>query len=119
MEAFMYRCHEQIRRVLELIRANAIGQVRLIRANFAFNAKFNPEARLFNNALGGGGILDVGCYCTSMARLIAGAALDKDVAEPLAVTGYGHLGQTGVDEWAIASASSPAISSPNWPPAYT
>jgi aryl-alcohol dehydrogenase-like predicted oxidoreductase len=55
---------------------------------------------LFSNALSGGGIMDVGCYPVSMARLIAGN-------EPVQVTGAGHLGQTGVDEWAIASLKFP------------
>jgi len=103
MEAFMYRCHPQTARLVELIREGAIGEVKVIEATFSFRAGFDPEARLFKNALGGGGILDVGCYCTSMARLIAGAALGKDFAEPLKVKGVGHLGETGVDEWAIAS----------------
>src|SRR5271170_7337632 len=81
MEAYMYRCHPQINRVLELIRGGAIGDVRAITARFGFQAEYNLEDRLFNRTLGGGGILDVGGYCTSMARLIAGAASGA-VAEP-------------------------------------
>ena len=101
MEAFMYRCHPQIRKLVELLRAKAIGEVRLIRASFGFNAGFNPESRLFKNALGGGGILDVGCYTTSLARLVAGVAQGKDFAEPIDVRGMGHRCETGVDGWAI------------------
>ncbi|MBM4044202.1 MAG: oxidoreductase, partial [Planctomycetes bacterium] len=56
---------------------------------------------------GGGGILDVGCYCTSMARLIAGVALGKDFAEPIAVSGCGHIGQSRVDDYAVASLKFP------------
>ena len=52
--------------------------------------------------LTGGGILDVGCYPVSMARLIAGAANGKPFLEPETVSGVAHLGQSGVDEWAAA-----------------
>lgn len=103
MEAFMYRCHPQTHKVVELIRSGAIGQVKFISATFGFQAGFNPDSRIFNNALGGGGILDVGCYAVSMARLVAGVAQGKDFADPIAVTGTGHLGSTGIDEYAIGT----------------
>jgi predicted dehydrogenase len=61
MEAFMYRCHPQIAKLIELLRKKVIGEVRVIHASFGFHRDFNPEVRLFKNALGGGGILDVGC----------------------------------------------------------
>jgi predicted dehydrogenase/aryl-alcohol dehydrogenase-like predicted oxidoreductase len=102
MEAFMYRCHPQTAKLVELLRAKAVGEVRVIEARFSFGASFNAESRLFRNDLAGGGILDVGCYPVSMARLIAGAALGKDCAEPLEVKGVAHLGQTGIDEYAAA-----------------
>ncbi|HOK80200.1 MAG TPA: aldo/keto reductase [bacterium] len=107
MEAFMYRCHPQTRKLVELLRENIIGDVRVIQASFSFHASFNPESRLFNNNLGGGGILDVGCYCTSMSRLVAGVAIGKEIAEPVELKGCGHLGETGVDEWAVAVAKFP------------
>src|SRR6266705_2911031 len=104
MEAYMYRCHPQTAKLLELIRSGVIGQVRVIQATFSFQANAHPESRLLNNALGGGGILDVGGYCTSMARLIAGAATGQAVAEPLQLAAVGHLNEmTHVDEYAIAS----------------
>ncbi|HEY5646805.1 MAG TPA: aldo/keto reductase [Pseudomonadales bacterium] len=92
MEAFMYRCHPQTDRFLDLIRDGAIGRVCHIDASFGFHAAVDPDSRLFANALGGGGILDVGCYPVSAARLVAGA-------EPVRVTAGGHLGSTGVDHW--------------------
>ncbi|HUV04171.1 MAG TPA: aldo/keto reductase [Armatimonadota bacterium] len=102
MEAFMYRCHPQTPRLVELIRDRAIGDVRVIQATFSFHTAFNPEGRLLNNALGGGGILDVGCYCTSMARLIAGAALGVPFAEPIEVKASGRIGDVSrVDEYAV------------------
>ena len=103
MEAYMYRCSPQTAKLVELLRAKAIGEVRIIRASFSFHAGWNPEGRLLANALAGGGILDVGGYAVSMSRLIAGAALGKDFAEPIEVKGCGHLGATGVDEWAAAT----------------
>ncbi len=107
MEAFMYRCHPQTEKIVELLREKIIGDVRVIQATFSFNAGSNPDSRLFNNELGGGGILDVGCYCTSMARLVAGVANGKEIEEPLDLKGCGHTGSTGVDEWAVAVAKFP------------
>jgi predicted dehydrogenase len=102
MEAYMYRCHPQIARMLELIRAGTIGDVRTITARFSFRATYDLEGRLFNRTLGGGGILDVGGYCTSMARLIAGAT-QGTVVEPERVFAVGQIGpESGVDEYAAA-----------------
>ncbi|HUJ72538.1 MAG TPA: Gfo/Idh/MocA family oxidoreductase [Verrucomicrobiae bacterium] len=103
MEAFMYRCHPQTAKLVDLLRAKTIGDVRVIHASFGFQRDFNPEMRLFKNSLGGGGILDVGCYPVSISRLIAGVELGKPFAEPLEVKGCGHLISTGVDSWAVAS----------------
>jgi len=105
MEAFMYRCTAQTRRLVELLREGVIGEVRMIRASFGFCGGENVETRLLSNALAGGGILDVGCYAVSMARLIAGAALGLDgPAEPIDVSGSGRLHPvTGVDEVAIGT----------------
>lgn len=104
MEAFMYRCHPQIAKVVELIKSGAIGEVRMIQAAFSFHwpKPFSPEGRITSNALGGGGILDVGCYPVSLSRLVAGAALGKDFADPIDIKAFGHVGTTGVDEWTAA-----------------
>lgn len=102
-EAFMYRVHPQTAKLIELIKSGVIGDLRIIRSSFGFNmGKVNPEHRLFANETAGGGILDVGGYPVSMARLIAGAADGKPFLDPDKVSGVGHLGQTGVDEWASA-----------------
>jgi len=102
MEAYMYRCHPQIARMLELLRAGTIGDVRTITACFSFRAAYDLEGRLFNRTLGGGGILDVGGYCTSMARLVAGVKQGA-VVEPEKVFAVGQLGlESGVDEYAAA-----------------
>lgn len=103
MEAFMYRCHPQTAKLVELIRNKVIGDVRMIQATFSFDAGFNLQGRLLNPALGGGGILDVGCYCASMTRLIAGAAQGMPFANPIEVKGMGKLGEESrVDEYTMA-----------------
>jgi len=108
MEAYMYRCHPQTARLVGLLSEKAIGEVRVIQATFSFQAAFHAESRIWSNALAGGGILDVGGYTTSIARLIAGAAQGKPFADPLAVTGVGNLHpQTGVDQWAVATLAFP------------
>ena len=48
MEAYMYRCHPQTAKLVELLRARTIGDVRVIQAAFSFNAGFNPEGRLWS-----------------------------------------------------------------------
>jgi predicted dehydrogenase/aryl-alcohol dehydrogenase-like predicted oxidoreductase len=108
MEAYMYRCQPQTRKLLELIREKVIGEVRVIQAAFSFNAKFNPAGRLFSNDLAGGGILDVGGYCASLAGLVAGAAQGKEgIAEALDLKALGCLGETGVDHYTVATVSYP------------
>ena len=101
MEAFMYRCHPQIARMLQVIASGDIGKVQHIEASFGFASKFNPASRLYDKALGGGGILDVGCYPVSASRLIAGAAIGKRYDDPIVVKGIGKIGQSGVDEVAF------------------
>ena len=107
MEAFMYRCHPQTLRLVELIREKVIGDVQLIQAAFSYHGGNDPEARAYAEPLGGGGILDVGCYPASAARLIAGAAQGKLFAEPTELKAVGHLGETGVDYWSSAVAKFP------------
>jgi len=97
MEAFMYRCHPQIARVLEIIASGEIGQITHIKSHFGFNAGFNATSRLYDPALGGGAILDVGGYPVSLVRLIAGAGIGAAFDNPVTVKGSGLLAKTGVD----------------------
>ncbi len=102
-EAFMYRVHPQTEKLVELVKSGTIGEIRIIRSSFGFSmGTYKPEHRLFANETAGGGILDVGGYPVSMARLIAGAAAGKPFLDPEKVSGVAHLGQSGVDEWASA-----------------
>ena len=90
MEAFMYRFHPQTEKVLELIRQGVIGQPRLIYAAFTFRLT-NPNNIRLQPELGGGALMDVGCYCVNVARTLAGA-------EPVEVQAFDNWGKTGVDE---------------------
>ncbi|MFD3405955.1 aldo/keto reductase [Kribbella sp. NPDC058693] len=103
MEAFMYRCLPQTKLVAQLVRDGEIGKVHQIQATFAFAAGFRPESRIFADELAGGGILDVGGYPVSYSRLIAGVAAGQPFADPAAVSAVGHVGETGVDEWTVAT----------------
>jgi xylose dehydrogenase (NAD/NADP) len=88
MEGFMYRHNPQTARLIELLADGAIGRVQMIRAAFSFVAE-NPANVRLSAALDGGAVMDLGCYCVSTARLIAG--------EPLRVGAEQVLGGDGVD----------------------
>ena len=103
MEAYMYRCLPQTKLIAQLVRDGELGTVHQIQATFAFNASFNPSSRIYADELAGGGILDVGGYPVSMARLIAGAATGQPFQDPAAVSAVGTVGETGVDEWTVAT----------------
>jgi predicted dehydrogenase len=102
MEAFMYRCHPLMREFLRRLRDGVIGELRHVRADFGFRVPRDPSGRLFNVELGGGGILDVGGYPMSFARLIAGLVEGRPFAEPTQLNGGGFVGPTGADELATA-----------------
>ncbi len=108
MEAFMYKCHPRTARVADLVRSGTIGRVRLVEAAFTFSSPFDPSSRLFNKELGGGSILDIGCYTTSVARLIAGATLGKPFENPTRVLGATLPAPTGVDSFAAATLEFPS-----------
>lgn len=108
MEGYMYRCSAQTARLIELLRAGVVGRVRGIEAVFSFREPFDPGARLFNRALGGGGIMDVGGYPVTLARLVAGVANGGRFAEPEEFRALGVLGASGVDDYTTAVALFPA-----------
>jgi predicted dehydrogenase len=94
-EAFAYRCHPQTDRLLEILSSGTIGEIRLIEAAFGYDAGSDPGNYLFVQDLAGGSLLDVGCYTTSMAHLIAPFVSGGE--SPITVSAGGHLGPTGVD----------------------
>ena len=70
IEAIAYRSHPQTFYILDLLKDNEIGEVKKIESNFGFKVKkIRKESRLFNKELGGGSILDLGCYPISFFNL--------------------------------------------------
>ena len=92
MEAMWTRYLPLMVRFRELIAAGAIGEPRLLTADFGFRADGEPSHRLFNPDLAGGALLDVGVYVVSLASMIFGP--------PERGTGMADIGATGVDEQA-------------------
>jgi predicted dehydrogenase len=92
-EAFMYRHNPQTAKLVELVQGGVVGELRLVRAVFSYslydagNIRLKPEVE-------GGSLMDVGCYCVSGARLLAG--------EPENVFGQARIGETGTD-WVFAA----------------
>lgn len=70
-EAFMHRFHPQIETVQSLLAAGEIGVPWLVRSAFTFTVGSADDIRL-NPSLGGGGTMDVGCYCVNISRLLLG-----------------------------------------------
>ena len=73
MEAMWSRFFPAMAHVRKLIADGAIGEARMLQADFGFRAGVNPESRLFNLAYAGGGLLDVGVYPISLASMLFGA----------------------------------------------
>jgi D-xylose 1-dehydrogenase (NADP+, D-xylono-1,5-lactone-forming) len=74
MEGFMYRFHPQTRRVQELISSGAIGRVREVRAHLSVNIMRTLDTSniRYIDSLGGGALLDMGCYTVNIARMVFG-----------------------------------------------
>lgn len=87
-EAFMYRHNPQTARLVELVRDGAIGELRLVRSAFSYSLYDADNIRLRTD-VDGGSLMDVGCYCVSGSRLLAG--------EPESVYGQAFVGPSGTD----------------------
>ena len=81
-EAFMWRHHPQAKEAARLVASGAIGELRTIRAAFAFKGDDPGDVR-FQAGLDGGGLMDVGCYCISGCRTLAGAEPERGYLEAL------------------------------------
>jgi predicted dehydrogenase len=87
-EAFMYRHNPQTAKLKELVDGGAVGEVRLIRSAFSYSLH-DPENIRLRTDVEGGSLMDVGCYCVSGSRLLAG--------EPTSAAGQQFTGPTGTD----------------------
>jgi predicted dehydrogenase len=92
MEAMWTRFTPVMQKVRALLAEKAIGEVRMLSADFGFRAELNPSHRLFSPAYGGGALLDVGTYLVSFSSMVLG--------RPSRIVSMAHLGETGVDEQA-------------------
>ena len=90
MEAMWMKFIPAIQQMQEWVANGRIGIVQLLQANFAFNIPFNPNGRLYDPALAGGALLDMGIYPATLAHLVLG--------KPARILSAAHLGETGVDE---------------------
>lgn len=111
IENFLYRSHPQTLKLIKLIEENYIGKIYRIKCSFGNDAlggrklfgyrfkKPNKNKRLFNKELGGGAILDMGCYPVSMISLLA-SFINKNSQIPNLSKINIKTGITGVDEYA-------------------
>jgi predicted dehydrogenase len=74
MEAFMYRFHPQVQRMHEIVASGAIGEVREVRSHLSVDlmSQFDRANIRFNPDLGGGTLLDMGCYTVDVTRRVFG-----------------------------------------------
>lgn len=83
LEGFMYRFHPRFERLLELLQAGVVGDVTFIRVGHTFAVEGSGNIRL-SSALGGGALLDVGCYCVNVSRTVTGE-------EPVKVSAFANF----------------------------
>ncbi|QJD81762.1 Gfo/Idh/MocA family protein [Cohnella herbarum] len=91
MEAMWTRYLPPIRQVRQWLNESAIGEVRMVKADFGFNIGWHPESRLLDPNLGGGTLLDAGIYPVSFASMVFGG-------QPQKIMSSAKIGATGVDE---------------------
>ena len=96
MEAFMYKIHPQTQQVMKVIQENLTSPLS-IRAEFCFSVDVPESHRLVNKELGGGSILDIGCYPMSISRHAVGAVHGKNFMNPVSIEGQGELNSQGID----------------------
>lgn len=90
IEGFHYRFHPLFDRALEILRTGGIGPIRHIDAVFNADLPDTPGELRYVEALGGGALMDLGCYCMHWIRTVAGE-------EPTVVSANARCGAPGVD----------------------
>lgn len=95
MEAFWTRFLPQYIKMLDIIKSGTIGEIKMITADFGFKAPEPPARRLYDPALGGGALLDIGIYPVFLAISLLGRPEDVyAIMSPY---------ETGVDEQIVCS----------------
>ncbi len=98
-EAIAYYSHGQTKNLIALLNENKIGKIISINSTFGFKVKrVNPKSRIFDKSLGGGVILDVGCYPLSLLNLIS-----KNSKNIKFANAKGSFSSTDVDDSAEAN----------------
>ena len=98
MEAFMYRTHPQTANILDSLDVFQDSKEEIIiESSFGFTAELSESHRLRNPMLGGGAILDVGCYPLSISKLNAGRIQGAPFSDPESIEASGRIDSTGVD----------------------
>lgn len=90
MEAFWTRFQPSFLKAMQIIQSGELGALKMIHSDFAFNAEYNPEKRLYNVALGGGSLLDIGIYPIFMSLMALG--------KPSAIKTLATFCPTGAEE---------------------
>ena len=96
MEAMWSRFTPTMIEVKKWIESGEIGELKMLEGSFSFQSPRNPESRLYNLALGGGGLLDVGIYPISVGTYLLGEFPNK-------ISSQLCIGPTGIDEFGSAS----------------
>ncbi|MCT9928996.1 Gfo/Idh/MocA family oxidoreductase [Planotetraspora sp. A-T 1434] len=91
MEAMWMRFNPLIAQIAGLVADGEIGDLRSVNASFGFALPYDTHHRLWDPALGGGALLDLGVYPVSFAHLLLGEPAAEDVAV------HGSLAESGVD----------------------
>lgn len=95
LEGFMYRFHPRFELLLELLQRGAVGDITFVRVAHSFAVSGGGNIRL-SSLLGGGALLDVGCYCVNVGRTVMGE-------EPMKVAAFANY--VGAEDGGTVDAS--------------
>ena len=101
VEAFMYRAHPLTHAYMKAIADGVIGQVRLVRTSFCFRTMRTSGNIRFDAGMAGGALMDIGCYCIDLSRLVAGE-------EPKVIHASAQIHSSGVDEVTVGTMQFPS-----------
>lgn len=90
MEAFWTMFQPSFRKAMEILSSGELGKLNMVRSDFAFKGPYDPQKRLYNIALGGGSLLDIGIYPVFAALTALG--------KPEVIKSMADFSQTGSEE---------------------
>ncbi|QDU34839.1 1,5-anhydro-D-fructose reductase [Poriferisphaera corsica] len=101
-EAFMYLTHPLTKTYIQSIKNGDIGTPKLLRTSFSFSVAYPENNSRFSTALAGGSIMDIGCYCVTLALLVADATTSPG-SYPSQIHAIAHLHESGIDDYAAVT----------------